>query len=121
MTGTGILSGLLKRYHTFYGHFPGRLPVPKVKRELRVLALPPNEVLSQLQFCRAYLGLSPGLAETWWKALCRSKWSRPTALRQATLLFEVTPRAVPGFLHNTCAPAELVAALEDLASNAYHA
>jgi hypothetical protein len=35
------------------GHFPGRLPVPKVKRELRVLALPPNEVLSQLQFCRA--------------------------------------------------------------------
>jgi hypothetical protein len=36
------------------GHFPGRLPVPKVKRELRVLALPPNEVLSQLQFCRAY-------------------------------------------------------------------
>jgi hypothetical protein len=37
------------------GHFPGRLPVLKGKRELRVLALPPNEVLSQLQFCRAYL------------------------------------------------------------------
>ena len=37
------------------GHFPGRLPVPKVKRELRVLALPPHEVLSQLQFCRAIL------------------------------------------------------------------
>jgi hypothetical protein len=27
--------------------------VPKVKRELRGLALPPHEVLSQLQFCRA--------------------------------------------------------------------
>src|SRR5215831_11669645 len=37
------------------GHFPGGLPVPKVKREPRVLALPPNEVLSQLQFCRANL------------------------------------------------------------------
>ena len=47
------------------GHFPGRLPVLKVKRELRVLALPPHEVLSQLQFCRADVGTTADLAYLW--------------------------------------------------------
>jgi hypothetical protein len=53
LTETSTISGSLKQYCPFYGPFSGRLPVLKVKRELQVLALPPNEVLSQLQFCRA--------------------------------------------------------------------
>jgi hypothetical protein len=33
LTGTGMISGSLKQYHPFYGHYHGRLPAPKVKRE----------------------------------------------------------------------------------------
>jgi hypothetical protein len=66
-----------------------------------------------------YLRVPPGLGEAWWTALCRSRWSRPASLRQAVLLFEAVPhkaveQAVAGFFHTTCAPAQLIATLEDM-------
>jgi excisionase family DNA binding protein len=44
------------------GHFHSIVPVPHVKREIRRGRSAPNEVLSQLQFCRA---MSQRVVQEW--------------------------------------------------------
>jgi hypothetical protein len=61
-----------------------------------------------------YLNVPPKLAEAWWTALCRSKWSRPTSLRQTIQLFGRIPMNSGTFLERSCSAEVLVTAIEDL-------
>jgi hypothetical protein len=61
-----------------------------------------------------YWHLPPALVESSWRAFSRSRWHRPSALRRSILLFECVHIDSTAFLEKTCAPAELVAAIEDL-------
>src|SRR5262245_29642055 len=67
------------------------------------------------QILARYWHVPPELAESSWRAFSRSRWSRPAALRRSILLFEsVANIDSDAFLERTCAPAELVVAIEDL-------
>ena len=66
------------------------------------------------QILARYLSLHPELAATVWRAMCRSKWHRPAALRRTIDLFGHIPMDSSAFLNKTCSAAELVAVLEDL-------
>ena len=60
-----------------------------------------------------YWRLPAALTRTWWQALSQSRYAQPTALRQAWLLGGATALADPAsVVHQTCAPAEVVAVLE---------
>jgi hypothetical protein len=54
LTGTGTIFSLLRQSHSFCGPFWWQTASAECKKgNTGQLALPPNEVLSQLQFCRA--------------------------------------------------------------------
>jgi len=62
-----------------------------------------------------YWRLPASLTRVWWQALSQSRYAQPTALRQAWLLCEGAALADPASLvHHTCAPAEVLAAVEAL-------
>jgi hypothetical protein len=61
-----------------------------------------------------YLRVPPELSTTTWKAMTRSHWSRPTGLRRTIQLFGSIRMDSNKFLENSCAPSELMAAIEDL-------
>jgi hypothetical protein len=62
-----------------------------------------------------YWRLPASLTRTWWSALSQSRYAQPTALRQAWLLWEGAPMADPSsVVQQTCAPVEVLAAVEAL-------